>query len=275
MVALVDLNKVETILEPSAGYGNLAEAAARAYDIHHYRGFSERESDPFHSEVIDLVEINEKCRAYLKSKNANVIADDFLKLQTFKRYDLIIMNPPFSDGVNHLLKAIEMQKYGGQIVCLLNSETINNPYTLERKVLAEKIKQYDGKVYDYGTCFANSERPTDCWETVENVMAKAQNEGLSQNIEFKYFTVTFYKKGTAHIVFKDMELLKRFNIFAGQREGGLPPSYGKKAYSDMTEREKAIIDEFQGEDDYNEVFLNNDKYIVTGESFLALEMENG
>lgn len=525
MTSLVDFEKVESILEPSAGNGDLAAAAIRAYDIHNYRGFEKKERDPFLSDVVDLVEIDEKCRAYLKSKNANLIADDFLKLQTFKRYDLIIMNPPFSDGVKHILKAIEMQRYGGQIVCLLNSETINNPYTLERKVLIDKIKQYDGKVFDYGQCFMRSERPTDvniccvyidiprgsqsdildglgkaaeveehepeecqqlsseldeymraivgqyrreceaglklinefhaisrtsltsftsdfkqsilelkvygkgdgnienrylesvrykyweaffarpeickkmtgemqsefysrlgelkkiefnldniyelqirmtkdtigsienaimelfhefardhswykecsnnihhyyngwatnkcgvvnkkviipldgfrdswdrrggrvldlgyrprrkladiekvfgyldtgitdCWETVDEIMGNAQSEGQSQNIEFKYFTVTFYKKGTAHIVFKDMELLKRFNIFAGQREGGLPPSYGKKAYSDMTEREKAIIDEFQGAEDYNEVFLNNDKYLVTSESLLAL-----
>lgn len=111
---------------------------------------------------------------------------------------------------------------------------------------------------------------TDCWETVENVMAKAQNEGQSQNIEFKYFTVTFYKKGTAHIVFKDMELLKRFNIFAGQHEGGLPPSYGKKPYSEMTKQEKAVIDEFQGEADYNEVYKNADNYIITSKELLAL-----
>lgn len=524
MTRLVDFDKVESILEPSAGYGNLAKAAIAAYDERHYRGFAEKERDPFFTDVIDLVEIDDKCRAFLKSQKANVIANDFLKFQTFKRYDLIIMNPPFSDGVKHILKAIEMQRYGGQIVCLLNSETINNPYTLERKVLIDKIEQYDGKVFDFGQCFMHSERPTDvniscvyidipkgaksdildglekatkieeqefderqqlsseldeymravvgqyrreceaglklinefyavskisltsfkndfkqpilelkvygkgdgsienrylesvrykyweaffarpeickkmtgemqeefysrlnelkkiefnldniyelqirmtkdtiasienaimdlfhefsrdhswyaecaknihhyyngwatnkcgvvnkkviiplsgfrddymggkvlsldyntptrkiadiekvfsyldtgitdCWETVDKIMGKAQSIGQSQNIEFKYFTVTFYKKGTAHIVFKDMELLKRFNIFAGQHEGGLPPSYGKKAYSDMTEREKAVIDEFQGKDDYNEVFLNIDKYIVTSESLLAL-----
>ena len=161
MAALVDFEKVESILEPSAGNGDLATAVIRAYDKRHYRGYAEKERDPFLSEVVDVVEIDEKCRAFLKSQKANVIAEDFLKLQTFKRYDLIIMNPPFSDGVKHLLKAVEMQKYGGQIVCLLNSETINNPYTLERKVLLEKIEQYGGKVYDYGACFANSERSTD------------------------------------------------------------------------------------------------------------------
>ncbi len=161
MLRLVNFDKVETILEPSAGYGNLAMAAVREYNAQHWRRSSHDEKSLFPAEIIDLVEIDEKCRAFLKSKNASIIADDFLTLKTFKRYDLIIMNPPFSDCVKHLLKAIEMQKYGGQIVCLLNSETINNPYTLERKVLLEKIEQYDGKVYDYGQCFMHSERPTD------------------------------------------------------------------------------------------------------------------
>ena len=146
MLRLVNFDKVETILEPSAGYGNLAMAAVKEYNAQHWRRSSNDEKSPFLAEIIDLVEIDEKCRAFLKSKNASIIADDFLTLKTFKRYDLIIMNPPFSDGVKHLLKAIEMQKYGGQIVCLLNSETINNPYTLERKVLIEKIEQYGGKV---------------------------------------------------------------------------------------------------------------------------------
>ena len=487
MLRLVDFNKVETILEPSAGYGDLAMAAVKEYNEQYCRRSSHDKKSPFPAEIIDLVEIDEKCRAFLKSKSASVIADDFLTLKTFKRYDLIIMNPPFSDGVKHLLKAIEMQRYGGQIVCLLNSETVKNPYTLERKVLIEKIEQYGGKVYDYGACFANSERPTDvnvccvyidipkgfrsdildglekakeaeeqspdecgqlsaeldeymravvgqyqreceaglklineynavsrmaltsftdkykssilelkiqgsgsgsienrylekvrykyweaffgrpeicgkmtgemqneflsrldelkrvefnldniydiqiklskstldsvekaimdlfhefsrdyswypecannmslnyepmrkiadiekvfsyldtgitdCWESVSRIMSSAENAGQSQNIEFRYFFVTFYKKGTAHIIFKDMELLKRFNIFAGRKEGGLPPSYGKKSYGDMSGSEKAVIDEFEGEESYGEVYANPDKFLVTAENLLAL-----
>lgn len=528
MMSLVDFKRVETILEPSAGYGDLAKVAVSKLASIDYRNYNLAEN-PFLAETIDLVEIDEKCRAFLKSKNGNVVANDFLTFQTFKRYDLIVMNPPFSEGVKHILKAIEMLEYGGQLVCLLNSETINNPYTLERKVLVEKIEKYNGKVYEYGRCFESAERSTDvevccvyidipkgsqsdildslekaervcedpdeergelsdeletymraivgqfereckaglklineyraisakcltsfsdsfkqpilelkvyghtsysksveneflekvrykywealfarreicekmtgemqsefysrleefktiefnlhninelqfqlakrtaesienaimdlfhefardhswfpecrnnihhyyngwatnkcgvinkkviiplsgfsynyhrggkmldlgysvtrkiadiekvfsyldtgitdCWETVDKVMNRAQANDQSQNIEFKYFSVTFYKKGTAHITFKDMELLKRFNIFAGQREGGLPPSYGKKAYSDMTQREKAVIDEFQGEADYNEVYRNSDKYLVTVDKLLAIEQK--
>ena len=34
------------------------------------------------------------------------------------------MNPPFSNGDKHLLKALKMQEKGGAIICLLNAETI-------------------------------------------------------------------------------------------------------------------------------------------------------
>ena len=56
-------------------------------------------------------------------------------------------------------------------------------------------------------------------------MAEAQKN--TKNIETKYFTVTFYKKGTAHLVFRDDDLLEKFNIFAGGRKGWLPPCYGR------------------------------------------------
>jgi len=36
-----------------------------------------------------------------------------------KEYSLIILNPPFSNGCKHLLKALEMQqRNGGAVVCL-------------------------------------------------------------------------------------------------------------------------------------------------------------
>ena len=66
------------------------------------------------------------------------------------------------------------------------------------------------------------------------ILRKAEKEQQSKKIECHYFTLTFYKKGTCHIVFKDLELLKKFNIFGSQKKGWLPPCYGKKKYSDMT-----------------------------------------
>jgi tRNA1(Val) A37 N6-methylase TrmN6 len=77
----------------------------------------------------------------------HMVHDDFLTYQTCKHYDLILMNPPFSNGDLHLIKAIEMQKRaGGAIICLLNAETIRNPYSSTRSVLVDYLRQYDAKV---------------------------------------------------------------------------------------------------------------------------------
>lgn len=51
------------------------------------------------------------------------------------------MNPPFSNGEQHLLKALELQKSGGHIICLLNAETLNNPFTLARKELLRVLEE--------------------------------------------------------------------------------------------------------------------------------------
>ena len=74
-------------------------------------------------------------------------------------------------------------------------------------------------------------------------------------------TVSFFKKGTAHLVFKDMELLEKFNLFAGQKKGWLPPCYGKKRYADMTEEEQRVIDSFQGRERYAHIMAHADYYI--------------
>ena len=56
------------------------------------------------------------------------------------------MNPPFSNGDKHLLKALQMQEKGGNIVCLLNAETLRNPYTESRKELIRQLDKYDADI---------------------------------------------------------------------------------------------------------------------------------
>lgn len=99
---------------------------------------------------------------------------------------------------------------------------------------------------------------------------KAAEEGQTKNIEFNFFDVTFYKRGTAHIVFKNMDVLKRLNIFAGQKKAWLPPVYGKKAYQEMSPKEKAVIDEFEGEESYREVFSQPEHWLMESSSLLSI-----
>ena len=100
----------------------------------------------------------------------------------------------------------------------------------------------------------------------------AEEYGESKDIVLKYFNVTFYKKGTCHITFTNDELLKKFNIFGAQHKGWLPPSYGKKKYNDMSAEEKAVVNEFEGEAEYNKIMCNTSYYLADTNSMLMLDM---
>jgi hypothetical protein len=441
--------------------------------------------------------------------NVHIVSDDFLKYNPYKTYNLIMMNPPFSDGDKHLLKALEIQKYGGQIVCILNAETLRNPYTESRKHLVnlldtynanieyisnafmsndtsrktgvdialiyvnipattddisifekmakaksysepteeekmelevvdfiknyinrykvevesgielikmysrmkpyildsfdesnypsaimrltdksghnditineyvasvrlkywreflvnpkiigkltsamqekyhkkiESLREYDfsefnitklmaeinsqiktgvedetEKMFDRLTSHAIYEGTSNIWmytgwKTNEaykigkkvilparsvfsswgghpraydanNVLSDVERvlnffdgnmcadvdmintldryfaQGVTKNIPLKYFTATFYKKGTVHITFTRPDLIDRYNIYIGKQRAWLPPCYGDKTYADMSSEEKAVIDSFQGEKEYNHVMSNKEYYL--------------
>lgn len=149
MLANVDLKTVSTVLEPSAGKGDLCIAMHKMYN------------KEYHSLSMDCIEIDPDLQGILISKGLNIVYDDFLSFETQQKYDLIIMNPPFSMGDLHLLKAIQLQEhYGGQIVCLLNAETLRNAYTNSRKLLAQKISQYRARIRYVSDAFKHAERKT-------------------------------------------------------------------------------------------------------------------
>lgn len=527
MLCDIDFKMIHSILEPSAGSGNIVEAI--------------KKKEKFYSSTynkvnydIDCIEADQNLQSILKGKNFRVVYNDFLTYDTMKEYDIIIMNPPFSNGCKHLLKALEMQqRNGGAIVCLLNAETLKNPCTNDRQYLQRKLTEYNAKVEFIQDAFIDAERKTaveialikvqlpevkrqsfildglqkaqqqreidtetestqlidsnffkaivnqynleveagiklikeyyamkpfilsqfgkdketgetiqtggcilqmdiignrdkynnklsineyirevrgkywkalfenkkfigqltnnlqrdfynkveelkdydfslyniyqlkidmqkkvvkgiedtimelfeefsnkyhwydetsgnihyyNGWKTnkawiinkkviiplkayddyytnrfrpthydivrklqdiekcfnyldgglteavdLEESLKFAEEYGETKNIQLKYFTVTFYKKGTCHIVFNDDELLKKFNIFGSQHKGWLPPSYGKKSYKDMTTEEKAVVNEFEGEKEYSKVMSNRKYYLFDGNNLNLLE----
>lgn len=149
MFAGIDFNNVRTILEPSAGKGDLIES------LRNLRKIRDNRID------IDCIELDENLQYILTGKEYKVVFDDFLAFSSGKKYDLILMNPPFSAGDKHLLKALQMQQNGGQICCLLNSETLRNPYTNERKVLNDLLKKHYARVKYVKNGFKSAERKTD------------------------------------------------------------------------------------------------------------------
>jgi hypothetical protein len=514
----IDFTLINTVLEPSGGKGDLLDAVKDKlkYSRNNFNYNREQKFD------IDTIEINENLQHILRGKNYRVVHDDFLTYQSYKKYDLIVANFPFSDGGKHLLKAIEMQQNGGTIVCLLNAETLKNPYSNNRKDLIQKLEQYNANIEYISNAFYDAERKTgveialikinipksdnnsiildemkkeeqhkaetiysnnnlinadflkgiveqynfevkaglkliaeynalkplllnsikkdtygseilelklkyadsECtiengyikqvrmkyWEALfeskqftelftSNLIQKYYNkinelkdydfslyniytiriqlnkdmlqgvedtilnlfEELShkhyydecsknihyyngwktnkaykinkkviiplngfQNMQYswggyrptqykivekladiekvfnyldgcktedinlkdalkfaegygetskiltKYFWITFYKKGTCHIEFRNLDLLQKFNLYGSQRLGWLPPSYGKAKYSDMTADEKSVIDKFEGKESYNRVMDNKDYFIVETSKLLRL-----
>lgn len=523
----IDFRMIKSILEPSAGKGNIVEAI--------------KKKEKFYSSTynkvnydIDCIEADQNLQSILKGKNFRVVYNDFLTYDTMKEYDIIIMNPPFSNGCKHLLKALEMQqRNGGAIVCLLNAETLKNPCTNDRQYLQRKLTEYNAKVEFIQDAFMDAERKTaveialikvqlpevqrqsfildglqkaqqqreietetentqlidsdffkaivnqynleveagiklikeyyamkpfilsgfgkdketgetiqtggcilqmdiignrdkynnklsineyirevrgkywkalfenkkfigqltnnlqrdfynkveelsnydfslyniyqlkidmqkkvvkgiedtiielfdelshkysywdetsknihyyNGWKTnqawiinkkviiplkayddyytdrfrpthydivrklqdiekcfnyldgglteavdLEESLKFAEEYGETKDIQLKYFTVTFYKKGTCHITFNNDELLKKFNIFGSQHKGWLPPSYGKKSYKDMTTEEKAVVNEFEGEKEYKKVISNKEYYLFDENNLNLLE----
>lgn len=205
LLAGIEWAYIETVLEPSAGKGDLVKAVAQkacANRYNHPINVDCVETDPYLRSILEYefwgehedeilgrrkqldekeswdptinakrrlppMEAAEKRRLeqeynWLHNLSAPVVHDDFLTFQSRKRYDLIVMNPPFADGDLHLLKAIELQKrYGGQIRCLLNAETLLNPYTNRRKVLANQLGELGADVEYIEGGFAQGERATD------------------------------------------------------------------------------------------------------------------
>lgn len=65
-------------------------------------------------------------------------------------------------------------------------------------------------------------------EEIGNILSIVERNQANRNIDFTYFTVSLFKKGTCHIKFKSEDLLLKFNIYGSQKKNWLPPGYGKK-----------------------------------------------
>lgn len=205
MLDKIDFKRVHTVLEPSAGKGDLAmeilkklnkrysgnssdwsvdtieidpnlrsilthrftEKGIREYEPklfneldemneHQQKVYSDREKTKRYYALMD------RTREMDNLENVRVVHDDFLSYCPQFGYDAIIMNPPFDQGVQHLLHAIQLTRhYGGQIVCLLNAETLRNPFTKDRKDLIGELEKYGAGIEYVSGAFSNTERETD------------------------------------------------------------------------------------------------------------------
>ena len=223
----IEWYKVENILEPSAGKGNIVDGIAAAYKAESWRSRDNQlpvdciEIDPYLRSILQYeyggpreAEMRKRIRElednreydytlhkYVcrnpsdaaehrelteekdkrRSVECRIVHDNFLTFNSRKRYGLIVMNPPFSNGDEHLLHAINLQsRHGGQIRCVLNAETLLNPYTNRRKILRAKLEELGADVSYLDGAFSDGERKTNVRVAVVKIVIPVPEIGESE-----------------------------------------------------------------------------------------------
>lgn len=133
VISLADIEEGHSVLEPSAGHGGIADYVA--------------------SKDLTCVEINDVNCEVLKSKGHKVICDDFLFMgeDDLKKFDRIVMNPPFNNGecIRHVKHAMRFMKKGGILVTVL-------PCTYK-----ESIQVFDGCTVEWSDVYEDQFDNTD------------------------------------------------------------------------------------------------------------------
>lgn len=152
--------------DPSAGKGNITD----------------RLSAEGASQVL-ATELNADLRKILQNK-CTLIGSDFLKVESHEisHVQIIVMNPPFSDGANHILHAFKIAPDGCKIRALCNLATLKNGYSKSRQELKTLIETF-GQYISLGECFSNAERRTD----VEVAFISIDKPGSDYSQEFEGF----------------------------------------------------------------------------------------
>lgn len=124
------------ILEPSAGAGDLILGCDRYSE----QGGHHRYSNCTRT-IIDCCEIDMSKHARLRDLSMTVVGLDFLDFKAGAVYSHIIQNPPFAHGCAHVLHAWNIL-WDGEIVSVINAETLRNPFSKERQLLARLIERH-------------------------------------------------------------------------------------------------------------------------------------
>lgn len=125
---------VERLLDACSGAGALADAWERNRRDHYRHG-------RYNDLPVDVIEIDARHHPTLREKKYNVVGLDFSQFEGGAIYSHVILNPPFAHGARFALKAWDML-WEGEVVAILNAETLRNPFSAERKRLVSLIEEH-------------------------------------------------------------------------------------------------------------------------------------
>lgn len=109
---------------------------------------------------ISAVEIDRQHHASLKELGVKVLGFDFMQVHSLATVSSIIMNPPFNEGPAHVLNAWDCL-YDGELVAIINAESVRNPFSRDRQRLVELIAKHGTVEYLQEQFTDGVERRTD------------------------------------------------------------------------------------------------------------------
>lgn len=113
LMELADVQDGHSVLEPSAGRGNIALSLLDAgADLMAYE-LMEANADALTEAIV----------AHPKRGMSMVMQDDFLTVPPSPTFDRVVMNPPFAkqDDIKHVLHALKFLKSGGLLVSVMSA----------------------------------------------------------------------------------------------------------------------------------------------------------
>ena len=157
----------KTILEPSAGKGNIVDWLK----TNGAREVIACENDPYNLKLL-----RGKCQ---------IIANNFLTVTSdmVSHIDMIVMNPPFSRGAEHILHAFEIAPPGCTVIALCNDSNLEkSSWNKTNAKLLETVNLY-GRSEFLGDVFKTAERRTN----VHVSLVKLYKEGNGEDEFAGYF----------------------------------------------------------------------------------------
>ncbi|MCZ8255175.1 MAG: DUF4942 domain-containing protein [Polaromonas sp.] len=131
---------ITRMLDACAGNGALSDAWRRHSEKgHEFRG--RHYPGSWHSPRIDAVEIDGNRHPLLRDKGLTIVGFDLLTFEGGEVYSHILVNPPFRNGAPFVLKLWRML-WAGEIVAIINAETLKNPCNQDRRELLRLIEEF-------------------------------------------------------------------------------------------------------------------------------------
>lgn len=230
MIDDANIKEGMSVLEPSAGKGNIADEIKNS------------------GHTPDVIEYNNTLSNILKEKGHNQIASNFLDYND-KKYDRIIMNPPFENGldIEHVKHAYGQLNPGGRIVALMGEGSFfrSDKKATDFRNWLEEVNGSEEKLPDGS--FKTSERPTGV--AVRKVIID------KPNADNRIISEDAYKEAKRNVVLKglgqnsmgiDPTLIKDYAIIGGYHLENLVKK-GIEKGEEFTKWSKEMISDFGDE----------------------------